>query len=151
MGQCNSGIQGHYGTGPSGNLGCLGLPRRRVRAALAIKMGPIPLAERQKRPPGSRLQMMGVKPLDADVRIEGVFKTNGACKVRLLDDNRIVSGKITDPALGQPHNVYTTALNEGASLHVVAKPVLKNDKIHRLFISHAEIIHPDGSLGRTAA
>jgi hypothetical protein len=90
-------------------------------------------------------------PVECDVRIEGVFETNGACKVSLLDYNRIVSGKITDPALERPHNIYTTALNEGAPLHVVAKPVLKNGKIHRLFISHAEIIRPDGSRRRTAA
>jgi hypothetical protein len=50
-------------------------------------------------------------PVEYDVKIEGVFKTNGACRVRLLNDNRIVPGKITDPALEQPHNIYTTALD----------------------------------------
>lgn len=32
-------------------------------------------------------------PIEYDVRIEGVFKTNGAYRVRLLDDDRIVAGK----------------------------------------------------------
>jgi hypothetical protein len=81
--------------------------------------------------------------LEYDVKVEGVFKTNGACRIRLLNEgNRIVSGKITDPALEQPHNVYTAALDAGAALHVVAKPVFKDEKLHRLFISHAEIIDP---------
>lgn len=88
----------------------------------------------------SREPMAVGNPTEYDVKIEGVFKTNGACRVRLLDDNRIVPGKITDPALGQPHNVYTTALDTASSLHVVAKPVFKDDKLRRLFISHAEII-----------
>jgi hypothetical protein len=82
-------------------------------------------------------------PVEYDVKIEGVFKTNGACRIRLLNEKRIVSGKIADPALEQPHNVYTTALDAGAALHVIAKPVLKNGQLHRLFISHAELISPD--------
>jgi hypothetical protein len=86
-------------------------------------------------------------PVAYDVKIEGVFKTNGACRVRLLSDNRIVPGKITDPALEQPHNVYTTALDAGAALHVTAKPVLKDGQLHRLFISHAETISPDRMRG----
>src|SRR5207253_4969167 len=77
-------------------------------------------------------------PVEYDVKIEGVFKTNGACRIRLLNDDRIVSGKITDPALDQPHNIYTTALDAGAALHVTAKPVFKDGQLHRLFISHAE-------------
>ena len=75
-----------------------------------------------------------------DVKIEGVFKTSGACRIRLLDENRVVPGKITDPALEQPHNVYTRALDTTAPLHVVAKPVFKDQKLRRLFISHAEVI-----------
>ena len=81
--------------------------------------------------------------VEYDVKIEGVFKTNGACRVRLLDDSRVVPGKITDPALEQPHNIYTQALDTGSALHVVAKPVFKDEKLHRLFISHAKVIRPD--------
>ena len=72
------------------------------------------------------------------VRLEGVFKTNGACKVRLLDQDRVVSGKITDPAVSNPGNIYTTALNEGAVLQVTAKPTLRKGELHRLFISDAK-------------
>jgi hypothetical protein len=76
--------------------------------------------------------------IEYDVLIEGVFKTNGACKVKLLNENKIVSGKIADPALDRPNNVYTKALNEAEVLHVIAKPTLKDGKIHKLFITHAE-------------
>jgi hypothetical protein len=79
-----------------------------------------------------------------NARIEGVFKTNGACRIRLLDNNQIVSGKITDPSLGQPGNVYTAALNEGTNLQVTAKPTLKDGAIKRLFVSDAKV-SPDSS------
>jgi hypothetical protein len=79
-------------------------------------------------------------PIELDVKIEGVFKTNGACKVRLLGENKIVTGKITDPSLDKPHNAYTKALDEDAPLHVVAQPTLKNGRVHKLFITSAEAI-----------
>jgi hypothetical protein len=74
-----------------------------------------------------------------EVRIHGVFKTNGACRVEILNQKKIVSGKIADPELGKAGNVYTRALNEGAILRVVAQPTIKEGKIHRLFITHAEL------------
>jgi hypothetical protein len=72
------------------------------------------------------------------VKIEGVFKTNGACRVRLIDAGQIVAGKVTDPALAQSHNVYTRALDDGSPLRVTAKPTLKDGRITRLYISDAE-------------
>jgi hypothetical protein len=89
--------------------------------------------------------------VEYNVKIEGVFKTNGACKIRLLDESRIVSGKIMDPALERPGNVYTKALNEGAVIHVTAKPTLKSGKLHKLFISHATILRGrEPQKGRTS-
>jgi hypothetical protein len=78
--------------------------------------------------------------LDYDVTVEGVFKTNGACRLKILGEDRIVAGKITDPALSQPGNVYTTALNEGLALHVTAKPTLKAGELHPVFVSDAKIV-----------
>ena len=74
------------------------------------------------------------------VRIHGVFKTNGACRIEILGQpkSKIVSGKIADLELGKPGNVYTRALNEGLVLKVVAQPTIKEGKINRLFITHAE-------------
>lgn len=88
----------------------------------------------------SREEMQVGDTAKYEVEIEGVFKTNGACRVRLLDGGRVVAGKITDPALDTPGNKYTAALNEGAVLRVTAKPTLKDGELHRLFISDAEIL-----------
>jgi hypothetical protein len=74
-----------------------------------------------------------------EVKIHGVFKTNGACRIEILDQNEIVSGKIADASLELPGNVYTKALNEGATLQVVAQPTMKDGKLHRLFITGAEL------------
>jgi hypothetical protein len=83
--------------------------------------------------------------IEYDVLIEGVFKTNGACKVKILGENQIVSGKIVDPSLDKPNNVYTKALHEAQALHVIAKPTLRDGKIHKLFITHAEPKSPPTS------
>jgi hypothetical protein len=80
------------------------------------------------------------QPGEYEVRIHGVFKTNGACRVEILNQHKIVSGKIADPELEKPGNVYTHALNEGLVLRVTAQPTIKEGKIHRLFITHAELL-----------
>ncbi|WP_165421406.1 hypothetical protein [Bradyrhizobium sp. Leo170] len=77
------------------------------------------------------------------VFVEGVFKTNGACRLKLVPDDRIVSGKITDPALAMPSNVYTTALDRNLPLKVTAKPTLKNGVIHTLYVSDAKLADID--------
>ncbi|UEM13648.1 hypothetical protein CIT37_42770 [Bradyrhizobium ottawaense] len=76
------------------------------------------------------------------VRIHGVFKTNGACRVEILNapKKKIVSGKIADDELLKPGNIYTRALNEGLTLRVVAQPTIKDRKINRLFITQGEIV-----------
>jgi hypothetical protein len=79
------------------------------------------------------------EPVTYDVKIHGVFKTNGACRIEILDQKKIVSGKIADATLEAPHNVYTKALDEGAILRVVAQPTMKEGKLHRLFITGARL------------
>lgn len=79
------------------------------------------------------------EPVTYDVKIQGVFKTNGACRVEILDQKKIVAGKIADATLEAPHNIYTRALDEGAILRVVAQPTMKDGKLHRLFITDAKI------------
>jgi hypothetical protein len=71
------------------------------------------------------------------VKLEGVFKTSGACRVRLIDQDIVVSGKVTDPAVALDENLYTRALADGTELIVTAKPTLKNGQITKLFISDA--------------
>ncbi|MBI3698882.1 MAG: hypothetical protein HY242_00370 [Afipia sp.] len=74
-----------------------------------------------------------------EVLVEGVFKTNGACRLRLMPDDRVVAGKITDPALTVPGSVYTSALDQGLPLHITAKPTLKDGEVHSLYVSDAKI------------
>lgn len=73
------------------------------------------------------------------VKIDGVFKRGGACQVRIIDTDQTVAGKITDPALSEPENVYTSALHEGLILTVSAKPTLQDGQIRRLYISDGKI------------
>jgi hypothetical protein len=71
------------------------------------------------------------------VEVVGVFKTNGSCRLRLINEDRIVLGKISDPALDEPNNIYTQALNVGGVLHVTGKQTLKDGKLHKLFVTSA--------------
>jgi hypothetical protein len=75
--------------------------------------------------------------VECDVELVGVFKNNGACRIKLLGSDKVVLGKISDPALDQPNNIYTRALNEGRALRVVAKPTLKDGQLYKLFITSA--------------
>lgn len=73
------------------------------------------------------------------VKVEGVFKTDGSCRLKLVDTGEIVAGKITDPALAEPGNIYTRALNDDVELLVTAKPTLKDRELKRLFISDGAV------------
>lgn len=68
--------------------------------------------------------------------ILGVDMATGACHIK-LENGQEKRGKITDPALRQAHNVYTSALDSQRVVRLVAKPVLKNGEISRLYISDA--------------
>jgi hypothetical protein len=75
--------------------------------------------------------------VEYDVELVGVFKNSGACRIKLLGKDKVVLGKIADPALDESNNIYTRALNEGQVLHVVAKPTLKNGELYKLYITSA--------------
>jgi hypothetical protein len=77
--------------------------------------------------------------VEYDVELVGVFKTNGVCRIKLLGQDKVMLGKISDPALDQPNNIYTRALNEGGPLHVIAKPTLKDGELYKLYITSASI------------
>jgi hypothetical protein len=74
------------------------------------------------------------------VLVEGVFKTNGACRLKLISDGRVVSGKIVDPALAIAGSVYTSALDRDLPLQITAKPTLKDGEIHTLYVSDAKLV-----------
>ncbi len=66
---------------------------------------------------------------------EGVDTTNGGCKVRVAGDEKVLPGKITDPALLQAGNIYTHSLDTKQEVMISAKPIVKEGEVVRLFIS----------------
>lgn len=66
---------------------------------------------------------------------EAVDRITGACKIALDDSDGVLRGKITDPALENTENVYTHSLDTKRRVLVMAKPVTKDGKIVKLFIS----------------
>src|SRR5690606_29002084 len=67
----------------------------------------------------------------------GVDTVTGACRVELRDSGIVARGKITDPSLKSPQNVYTSALDRKNVVILTAKPVIKDGEISKLFISDA--------------
>jgi hypothetical protein len=70
-------------------------------------------------------------------RINEINLSTGHCVLDVVGVDGPVTGKITDPALQTPNNVYTRALNEHTGCNVDAKPVRKDGSIHRLYVSNA--------------
>lgn len=71
------------------------------------------------------------------VKIEAVDKISKTCKVVSEEWPGPVKGKITDPALDTPENVYTHALDTATEILVTGKPVLKDGELHMFYISNA--------------
>jgi hypothetical protein len=59
--------------------------------------------------------------------------------VRLDGEDDVLTCKITDPGLAVPGNVYTHSLDTKQAITILAKPVTKDDKIVRLFISDGRV------------
>jgi len=71
------------------------------------------------------------------ISITEVNKVTGHCEMLVDGLEKPIKGKITDPVLMEPGNVYTRALDRNTSFRFSAKPVTKNGEIHRLYISDA--------------
>jgi hypothetical protein len=74
-------------------------------------------------------------------RITEVNVQNGHCILDIEGFDELVVGKISDPALAMPRNVYTEALNNQTPFTISAKPVKRNGVVQRLYVSDAS----DGS------
>jgi hypothetical protein len=61
----------------------------------------------------------------------------GHCIVEVEGFDGQLPGKISDPALEQPNNVYTRALNGKTPFVITAKPVKREGVLHKLYISDA--------------
>lgn len=70
-------------------------------------------------------------------RVRAVNVDTGHCIIDVEGVGERITGKITDPALDVPNNVYTTALNSQGPCVVQAKAVRKEGEIKRLYISNA--------------
>lgn len=74
-------------------------------------------------------------------KIMGVDKTTGACRFEPEGEAKGLRGKITDPSLSAPGNIYTHALDTAVRVEVTAKPIFKADgEIKTIFISDAKEI-----------
>ena len=69
-------------------------------------------------------------------RISEVDIRTGHCVIDVEGIAEQLIGKITDPALEIPENMYTSSLNNHTGFVVQAKAIRKNGEIRRLYISN---------------
>jgi len=69
--------------------------------------------------------------------ITEVNRNTGHCEMRIKGIDRPIKGKITDPALTLAGNIYTQALDQKTSFSFSAKPVNRDGKLNKVFISDA--------------
>jgi hypothetical protein len=70
-------------------------------------------------------------------RIVAVDKIFGTCKLLIEGLDKPLKGKITDPVLQQPGNIYIHALDSAAPVEITAKPVIKDGEIATLYVVDA--------------
>jgi hypothetical protein len=70
-------------------------------------------------------------------RISEINLETGHCILSVDGIDGAISGKISDPALSEPNNIYTQALNNQSKFSFSAKPVKKDGEIIRLYVSDA--------------
>ncbi len=71
-------------------------------------------------------------------RISEVDIRSGHCVIDVEGIEGHLIGKIMDPVLKIPNNMYTSALNNHSEFTVKAKAVRKNGEIKRLYISDTD-------------
>ena len=82
------------------------------------------------------LEVDDMKDYKCDLISELNTKT-GHCHLHLEGEERHIIGKINDPALQAPNNIYSKSLNAQSGFSLTAKAVLKEGLIHRLYVSDA--------------
>ena len=78
-------------------------------------------------------------------KISEIDIRTGHCVIDVEGIAERLTGKIVDPALGQPGNIYTSALNRHAGFVVDAKAVRQNGVIKRLYISNSKELGQAGN------
>ena len=82
---------------------------------------------------------MEVEPM-AEFKVTQISEVDirtGHCVIDVEGIESRLTGKITDPVLEIPGNVYTNALNNHTGFMAQAKAVRKNGEIKRLYISNS--------------
>ena len=74
------------------------------------------------------------------IRITELNLNSGHCILDILGFDEKVTGYISDPALNQPSNIYSTALDEHKPLRLAAKPILREGEVKRLYINKAHFL-----------
>ena len=77
-------------------------------------------------------------------KISEIDIRTGHCVIDIEGITERSTGKIVDPVLENPGNIYTSSLNEHTGFVVKAKAVRKNGVIKRLYISDSK--QPDQPL-----
>ena len=86
---------------------------------------------------GDHLEIEGIDNFECE-RILEINLSTGHCEMLVEGVEGVVKGIISDPILNTPGNVYTQALDQRTPFDFSAKPVKKDGKIHRLYISDAK-------------
>lgn len=73
-------------------------------------------------------------------RITGLNTKKGTCELEVEGIDGVISGKISDPVLSIPHNLYSQALDMHTPLVISAKPHLKGGVICKLYIADAKAV-----------
>lgn len=69
------------------------------------------------------------------MRFHSLNVDTGTCIIEVDGYEGHIKGKVSDIALSEPGNPYSSSLNDHSSLKVRARPVIKEDKLYRLYIT----------------
>lgn len=72
------------------------------------------------------------------MRFHSLNLDTGACRIEVEGFEGLINGKVDDITLKQPGNGYSNALHLHQAITVRARPVLKNQELHKLFITEAD-------------
>lgn len=85
---------------------------------------------------GNKMEIEDMRKFNC-TKISEVNIVSGHCILAVEGFDGPIVGKISDPALKMPNNIYTKALNNQTGFEFSAKPVKKDGIIHRLYVSDA--------------
>lgn len=108
---------------------------RQIEVGPADDVSPVTIGEAEAQVLSSREELSVEDSRQYQGVFDGVDTTNGNCKFRIAGSDDDIPGKITDPALLNPLNVYTHSLDTKKPITIQAKAVTKEGEIVRLFIS----------------